>query len=219
MSSISSLSSGTSSALTSASSSQSEAVKTLLASAQSTQASLLDSLTGSGSSDSSSSSDILDLSSAGQSAADQLFQLLESVAESQVQTSADKASASVQQKLSTALSQAGVDTSKEIDLQLGSNGDVTVSNDNSQAQQIESTINNNPDLKKAVTQYLQFMQAIAPTIENGSSTQTTSSSGLEQLVSSLKSDSQGTVTLALQGSSASTSYLDPSGNTVALAMS
>lgn len=92
-----------------------------------------------------------------------MYQLLESVEVSKFQVSADQASGNLQQKLSSALSQAGIDTSQEIDLQLDSSGNVVVSNNNSQAQQIENTINNNPNLKKAVTDYLEFMQAIAPT--------------------------------------------------------
>jgi hypothetical protein len=196
-------------------------LQSLLASIES-QPTLLD-LSQNGTANSSSSGDILDLSSQGQDAADQLFELLESVAMSSVQTAADKAGASVEKQLSTALSQNGIDTSQAIDLQLDSSGNVVVSNNNSQSQQIESAINSNPALKKAVTQYLKFMQAIAPTLDNSSSSQTNSSSDLEQLLSSLSgssgSSSQGTVTLALQGSSYTTSYQDGSNNSVVLASS
>ena len=95
---------------------------------------------------------------------------------------------------------------------------MVVSNNNSQSQQIEDTINNNPTLKAAVTEYVRFMQSIAPTLENGGSTQSASGSDLG-LVSSLGSGSQGAVTLALEGNGFTTSYQDGSNNPVVLASS
>jgi hypothetical protein len=219
MSSISSVNSANSGLI--ASSTNNQSLQTLLASIEN-QPNLIDVLSGDGSSDNSSStSDILDLSSQGQDAADQLFQLLESAAQTSVQNSADTASSSIQKNLDTALSQAGIDTSQEIDLQLDSNGNVVVSNNNSQAQQIENTINNNPTLKKAVTQYLEFMQAIAPSLANDSNSASSGSgtdlsSEISQLLSSAGSGSSGlssgTVTLAIEGDQFQTSYQDSSSN-------
>ena len=218
--SISSVNSSNSGALASTTGNQSQALQTLMATLQS-QSPVSDILAADGSGDASSSSDVLDLSSQGQSAADELYQLLESSAQASIQTSANNASASVQEKLSTALSQSGIDTSQEIDLQVDSNGNVVVSNNNSQAQQIENTINNNPDLKKAVTQYVRFMQAIGPSMDNNSSSQTSFSAEIGQLLSSVGSGSQaqGTVTLALQGNALETSYQDANNNSVLLAAS
>ena len=166
--SISSVGSSNSAAIATANSNSSQTLQTLLGSIES-QPTLLNSLSDSGSGDSSSSDDILDLSGAGQSAADQLDQLLESSMLGIFQTSANDASTAVQKELSAALSKNGIDTSQEIDLQVDSSGNVVVTNNNAQSAQIEDTINSNPDLKAAVTQYLQFMQSIAPTLENGGS--------------------------------------------------
>ena len=214
--SISGVSSSNSAATASAANSQSQSLTTALTSIEN-QPNLVDLLSEDG--NGSSSGDILDLSSAGQDAADQWYQLLESVEVGKFQISADEASGNVQQKLISALAQAGIDTSQEIDLQVDSSGNVVVSNDNSQAQQIENTINDNPDLKKSVTDYLEFMQAIAPTLENGDNDQTDVGSELGQLLSSSSSDSQGTVTLALMGNGFTTSFSNGSSNPVVLATS
>ncbi len=224
MSSISSINSAGAGLISNSGSNQSQSVQTMLAAIES-QPNLLDMLSADGSDNANSAGDILDLSSQGQDAADQLFQLLESSAEASVQTSADTASSSIQQQLATALSQAGIDTSQEIDLQVDSNGDVVVSNNNPQAQQIENTINNNPALKKAVTQYLQFMQAIAPSLDSNSGSQTNLSAEIAQLLSSVGGSgssggaSPGTVTLAIQGNAFQTSYQDAGNNSVVLASS
>jgi hypothetical protein len=173
---------------------------------------LLDSLTSNSitsnsdsTSDSDSSSslmDILDISDEGQSAADSLFDLLEEISFNRIQNSVDTVGNSIQTKLETAFEAAGIDTSSEIDLQLDSDGNVAVSNDNSEAQKIEDAINNDPSLKKAVTEYLQFVQTIAPTLVSGSSD---SSSSLTDWVASLKSeaasDGSGTATLIVKGDS------------------
>jgi hypothetical protein len=215
--SISSVNSSNATAIANANNSQSQALKTLLASLES-QPTLLDYLSDNGSGDANSSGDILDLSTAGQTAADQLYQLLEAEALDTLQAPADKASAAIQQKLSTALAQNGIDTSQEIDLQLDSSGKVVVTNDNPQKQQIEDAINNHPDLKKAVTQYLQFMQAIAPSLESSSSSQTASSE-LAPLLAALGGNAQGAVTLALQGNGFTASCRDANNNVVVLASS
>jgi len=189
------------------------------------QPTLMDLLSLSSTSTTSSSGDILDLSSQGQQSADQLYQLLGSYEQSGVQNSVNKSSQNVQKQLSEAFSQNGIDTSKEIDLQLDSKGNVTVSNDNSQKKVIEDLIKNNADLKKEVVQYLHFMQAVAPTLTSINSSPS-SQSGLEQLLSSLSStssssssSSSGPVTFALQGSDFETSYQNSSGNAVVLASS
>ena len=100
-----------------------------------------------------------------------------------------------------------------------------VSNNNSQATQIESVINNNPALKKAVTQYLQFMQAIAPSLAANSSSAsdgsaTDLSAEISQLLASSGSGSgSSTVTLAIQGNAFQTSYQDATNGSVVLASS
>ncbi len=215
--SISSVGSGNSAAVTTANNSQSQTLQTLLGSIDS-QPSLLNVLADSSTGGSGSSGDLLDLSSAGQTAADQLEQLLESSMLGIFQTSANDASAAVQKQLSAALAQNGIDTSQKIDLQVDSSGNVVVSNNNSQSQQIEATINDNPALKAAVTEYVQFMQSIAPILENSGSTQSALSSDLG-LTGSLGSGTQGAVTLALQGNGFTTSYQDGSNNSVVLASS
>jgi hypothetical protein len=169
-----------------------------------------------------SASDILDLSTAGQTASDQLYQLLSSLEQTSIQASVDKAGTGVQQKLSQALSAAGVDTSQQIDLQVGSDGNVVVSNDNPQKQQIEDTINNNPTLKKAVTQYVQFMQAMAPSLQSNASSQTDGS--LLQLLSSLggtsgSSGASGTMTLSILGNAFQTTDQGADGQSSVLSSS
>jgi hypothetical protein len=217
--SISSINSSNSGSLSNASSAQAQAIKTMLAAMES-QPTLLDILAQDSTGSANSSGDILDLSAEGQSAADQLSQLLDSSELQSMQTSADEASVSIQQKLRAALARDGIDTSKEIDLQVDSNGNVVVANDNPQKQQIENTINNDADLKKAVTQYLQFMQALAPAIA-GDNSQTGVNSQLDQLLSALAGGdgTQGTVTLAIQGSDFQTSFQDANGNSIVLASS
>ncbi|MGD0516009.1 MAG: hypothetical protein ABSA26_00610, partial [Thermoguttaceae bacterium] len=84
-------------------------------------------------SNSNSTNDILDLSNEAQSSADQFYTLMESLSQRKIQITVDKAGSSVQGKLSEALSAAGIDTTKEIDLQLDSKGNVVVSNNNSDA--------------------------------------------------------------------------------------
>jgi hypothetical protein len=208
---------------TSVNNSQSEALKTLLSSVTN-QPTLLGMLSEDGTNTTSSSDDILDLSASGQAAADQLYQLLSSLELNSVQASVDKAGASVEQKLNKALSASGIDTSQQIDLQVDSDGNVAVTNDNPQKQQIEDTINNNPDLKKAVVQYLNFMHAMAPTLENDNNIQNSFSGDIGQLLSSFGANgsgnsSQGAVTLTLQGTGFQTSYQDAGGQSSVLSSS
>ena len=98
---------------------------------------------------------------------------------------------------------------------------VTVTNDNSQKQKIEDTINNNADLKKAVVQYLEFIQAMAPSLENSSSSGNSSSGEISQLLSSLadSSGSPGAATLTIKGNAFQTSYVDANGNSTVLSSS
>lgn len=202
---ISSVSSSNSNAL-SGTSQQAQQLQTLLASLQK-QPTLLDYLSAS---DSGSSSDILDLSSAGQSAADQL----DSSASGGTQTLANTATSMIAQKLTEILAQSGIDTSKEIDLEVDAKGNVVVSNDNPQKQQIENAINSDPTLKEAVTQYLDFLATAAPTL---SSSQSQVSSYLQQLWAAYggnsgsdttSSDSTGSLTLKLQGDAYQATYQD-----------
>jgi len=214
--SISSVNSGL---MSNANSSQWQEISMLLTSMEN-QPTLLDILY-ENSGNSTSCGDLLSLSDQGQSAADQL--LIGSWLSS-MQTAADKAGASIQTQLNAVLSQNGIDTSQEIDLQVDASGKVVVSNDNPQKQQIEDTINNNANLKKAVVQYLKFMQTIAPTLENGNTLQTALSPGLGELLSLLSSQSgsngtQGTVTLAIQGNGFATLYQDSGTNPVLLSSS
>jgi hypothetical protein len=203
---ISGVGSNNSGVISNANNNQSQALRTLLTSIEN-QPTLLDILDESATS-SSSSGDILDLSSEGQSAADQLFQLLEAAALGSVQTSANKASESLQHKLDAALAQNGIDTTNEIDLQVDSDGNVVVTNDHPQKQQIEGAINNDPDLKRAVSQYVKLMQAIARGLQNGSSSQSVLDTGLGPSPESLGSGSQGAVMLDLLGNDLTTSYQD-----------
>ena len=216
--SVSGVNSSNSAAIAAANNSQSQSLSTLLDSTTK-RPNLASLLSADESGDGSTSGDILDLSTTGKTPPTNCISSSSRSKVSKFQVSADQASGNLQQKLSSALSQAGIDTSQEIDLQLDSSGNVVVSNNNSQAQQIENTINNNPNLKKAVTDYLEFMQAIAPTLENGSSAQTGTSPELGQLLSSSGSSSQGTVTLALQGNNFTTSSVDGNNNPVVLASS
>jgi hypothetical protein len=213
--SVSGVNSSISSLISNSNSSQSQALKTLLTSLES-RPTLFDFLA---EGSSSSSSDILDLSSEAQSAADQLYELLQSTSLNSIQTSVDQASASIREKLQTALAEAGIDTSSEIDLQVDSSGNVVVTNDNSQSRQIEDAINNDADLKKAVVEYLQFMQTVAPSLTSDSNSATETSSALSQLLSALGVTSQGTVTLAIQGNDFETVYQDSYSNAVVLASS
>lgn len=214
------------SSVNSSTSSQLQWIKTLVSALQ--DQSTLDSLSGKDSSSDDSWYDILDLSTQGQDAANQVYEMLASSALTKIQTSANSASATLQKKLEAALSANGVDTSEEIDLQVDSSGNAVVSNDNSQAQTIEDTINGNADLKKAVAQYTRFMQAIVPTLETANSSSLSSSSstmayftqlGQELASAGNGSSSQGTVTLALQGSDFQASYLDSSNSSIVLASS
>jgi len=208
-------SSSTSTALTTDTSSQSQLLSTLLSST-SNQKTLMDVLA-EGSSGSSSAYDILDLSSAGQSAADSLTQLLETASVASVQTSVNALSSSMQKKISSVLTEAGIDTSQKIQLQVDSSGNVVVSNDNAQAQEIEAAINNDPDLKKAVVEYVDFMKSMAPTLTSSSSSGSTANSTVQQFLSLLGGSAQSTVTLNLAGDRMDTTYRDSSSNLSVLA--
>ena len=215
---ISSVNLGQPAAGTNANGSQSQAAKALLNSIRN-QPTLLNYLSDSGGTGSGSSGDILDLSSQGQAASDQLYRMLESQAIGTFQGSADKASSAVHKKLDAALAESGIDTSVEIDLQIDSSGKVVVANNNPQKQQIEDAINNNRELKKAVTEYQRFLQAIAPALEGSSGDQSGYDSTLTPLLSSFGGDSLSTVTLALQGKDFAAFYQDGSNKPLALASS
>jgi hypothetical protein len=204
-----------STALSTDTSSQSQLLNTLLTSIEH-QPTLFDVLEGTSGS-SSASSDILDLSSEGQTAADSLSGMLEAASLASTQTAVNKLSASIQKKITSALTKAGIDTSQEIDLQVASSGNVVVTNDNAQSQQIEDAINNVPELKAAVVEYLDFMKSMAPALTGSSSSDTTSNSSIEQLLSLLGGSSQGAVTLTLKGDRLATSYQDSSNNAYVLA--
>jgi hypothetical protein len=209
-------SSSISSALTTdTNSNQSQLLATLLSST-SNQKTLFDVLA-EGSGGTSAAYDILDLSSAGQSAADSLTKLLEEASVASVQTSVNTLSSSMQKKISVALKEAGIDTSQKIQLQVDSSGNVVVSNDNAQAEEIEAAINNAPDLKKAVVEYVDFMKSMAPTLTSSSNSESTASSTVQQLLSLLGGSTESTVTLNLSGDSMKTTYRDSSSNLSVLA--
>jgi hypothetical protein len=213
--SISNVTSGTN---TSLANDQAKLAKTLLASLKS-QPTLLD-LMSNDSTNSNDSGDILDLSSEAQNAADQLFQLLASSETNSLQTAEEKAGENVYQKLGDALSADGIDTSQEVDLQVDADGNVIVANNNPQKQQIEDLINGNPELKKLVAQYLEFMQAMASAAQNDSgSSNTLNGENLATLLASYygtATDAQGPVTLTLTGNGFQISYQGADGTTSVL---
>lgn len=202
---------------------QSQQMKTLLASLQ-RQPTLLDMLAEDNTGSSNSFGDILDLSSEGQTAADQLYQLLESASLGRTEKSADAAGISVYQKIDTALSKANIDTSKAIDLQLDSSGNVVVTGDNPRKQEIQNLIQNDPDLKKAVVEYLTYMQSIASELQTGDNSQAALIAQLRQMLSKSDSqsavdDSDGTVTLSLDSSGFQTLYQVGDGDPAVLSSS
>ncbi len=212
---VSSINTNTTSTSTSVSTetTQADALKTVL-SALENQKTLFDVLN---ESSSSSSYDLLDLSNASKSAADTLDGLLASAATTSLQTSVNKLSRSIQEKISSALAEAGIDTSKEIDLQVDSEGNLVVTNDNAQADEIEAVLNGDSELKSNVLQYLNFMEAMAPTLTSSSGSDSSSNSTIEQLLALLGESSESSITLALQGDSLETTYTNTSGDTYVLA--
>jgi hypothetical protein len=212
---VSSISSSTTSTSPSVSTEtdQADALKTVL-SALENQKTLLDVLN---ENDSSSSYDLLDLSSASTNAADTLEQLLTSASTSNVQTSVNQLSSSIQEKINKALTEAGIDTSEEIELQVDAEGNLVVTNDNAQADEIEAVLNGDSALKSDVVEYLNFMEAMAPTLTSSSSSNSSSNSTLEQLLALLGESSECSVALALEGEAMETTYTNASGDTYVLA--
>jgi hypothetical protein len=104
-------------------------------------------------------SDILDLSPQSQAAADSLANspdnslasLLSSLFSNNtldgIQGAADQLRSNMQTELSKLLKDNGIDTSKEIKLQVDSNGQVIVANDNPQKAQIEKLFKDDPSLR------------------------------------------------------------------------
>jgi hypothetical protein len=113
-------------------------------------------------------SDILDLSPQSQAAADNLTNLTDNNLASLlsslsgnntsdgIQSTADQLRSSIQSELSKLFKDNGIDTSKEIDLQVDANGQVIVANDNPQKAQIEQLFKDDPKLRDA---YVQFTAA------------------------------------------------------------
>jgi hypothetical protein len=213
--SISNVTSGTN---TSLANDQAKLAKTLLESLKS-QPTLLD-LMSNDSTSSNASGDILDLSSDAQNAADQLFQLLASSEANSLQTAENKAGENVAQKLRDAFTAGGVDTSQEVDLQVDGDGNVIVANKNPQKQQIEDLINGDPELKKLVSQYLEFMKTMASAAQNdGNSSNALNGENLTTLLASYygtATDAPDTVTLTLTENGFQTSYQGADGTTSVL---
>jgi len=215
---ISSISSSTTSTSTSVSTetTQSDALKTILG-ALKNQKTLFDVLS---ENDSSSSYDLLDLSSASQSAADTLEQLLTSAGTASMQTTVNSLSVFLQEKISAALTEAGIDTSAAIELQVDAQGNIVVANDNAQADAIETALNGDSELKNALVQYLNFMEAMAPTLtgsSSSSSADSTANSTLGQLLALLGQSSESSISLPIHADSLETTYTDTGGNSFVLA--
>jgi len=215
---ISSISSSTTSTSTSVSTetTQSDALKTILG-ALKNQKTLFDVLS---ENDSSSSYDLLDLSSASQSAADTLEQLLTSAGTASMQTTVNSLSVFLQEKISAALTEAGIDTSAAIELQVDAQGNIVVANDNAQADAIETALNGDSELKNALVQYLNFMEAMAPTLtgsSSSSSADSTANSTLGQLLALLGQSSESSISLTIHADSLETTYTDTGGNSFVLA--
>jgi hypothetical protein len=161
--------SSNSTSTTSSNLSQSE----LLASIYSTP-NLINILSNSDSSDSSSAiSDILDLSSEAQTAADELsgssddslMSLLSSsygsVVYDSLQASADGEFEDLQSTLTELFEANGIDTSKEIQLQLNDDGEVVVANDNPQKDEIEALFANDSSLTEAFSTFVSYSKLAA----------------------------------------------------------
>jgi hypothetical protein len=156
------------------SSSLSNLAKSLLSETQNSKSSLFDILAANDQSNASSNiSDILDLSPQSQQAADSLngtagnniFSLLTQSSDAATlnsfQTAADRLRADLQAKLSELFKEKGIDTSKEIDLQVGSDGQVIVANDNPQKAQIEKLFKDNPSLRDEFVQFTAVSELVA----------------------------------------------------------
>jgi hypothetical protein len=133
---------------------------------QNTQPTLFDYLDGTAGTESSDNLfDLLDLSPEAQAAADALGNsstntgasllstLLGANTIDGMQASADDAFASVQSKLRTLFQENGIDSSQEIKLQVGSDGNVIVANDHPQKAEIEQLFKDDPSLRD---EYVKF---------------------------------------------------------------
>jgi hypothetical protein len=129
----------------------------------------------------SSLSDILDISPQAQVAADKLNNsdlstdsLLSSLFGTRadgtqidnLQEAADQAFAKVQSKLNKLFKQYGIDTSKEIKLQVGSDGQVIVANDHPQKKQIEQLFKDDPTLRDDFVKFSVLSETIAASQES-----------------------------------------------------
>jgi hypothetical protein len=117
--------------------------------------------------------DVLDLSPQSQQAADTLNGALgnnlssllspssDAATLDSFQKAADRLRADIQAKLSELFKEKGIDTSKEIDLQMGSDGQVIVANDNPQKAQIEQLFKDNPSLREEYAQFTAISEVAA----------------------------------------------------------
>jgi hypothetical protein len=122
-------------------------------------------------------SDILDLSPQAQAAADQLNSSTETSLLSRlsdlfggdtiesIQEAADEAFAGVKAKLDKLFKENGIDTSKEIKLQVGADGNVIVASDHPQKAEIEQLFKDNPDLRDEYVKFTALSELAAAACE------------------------------------------------------
>ncbi len=221
ISSISGSTTSTTTATTASSNSSEDALQEALVNFQkavSSQPTLMNYLDGSA-----SSSDVLDLSEAAMAVADALNAVKTGSSSDsssdttieQAQSTIDESLTTIQSKLKSAFQSAGIDTSEEIDLQIDSDGNVVVSNDNPQKAKIEKLFANNSDLKNAFAEYVGYSQIAESTIQNAAyqvAYAKNPKTAIQQYAS-LLNGSLGTVTLSVYGNTYTTEMQSDSGVT------
>jgi hypothetical protein len=149
---------------------------------QATQPTLFDYLDGTTGTESSDSLfDFLDISPEAQEAADALdgssttasssllstlSTLLGATTIEGMQTSAEEAFASVQSRLRTLFEEHGIDSSKEIKLQVGADGSVIVANDHPQKAEIEQLFKDDPSLRNEFVKFTALSEMAASARES-----------------------------------------------------
>jgi hypothetical protein len=102
------------------------------------------------------SGDVLDLSAESQTASDALHSLLDSQKLADLfvdKASLEQSEADLQSNIQNLFAKNGIDTSKKVDLQIGSDGQVIVANDHPQKAQIEQLFKDNPKLRDEFAKY------------------------------------------------------------------
>jgi hypothetical protein len=197
------------------SSNLSNLASSLLSETQNSTPSLFDVLAGNDPSNSSNNIfDVLDLSPQSQQAADSLnnaagnslFSLISPSSDAAIldsfQKAADRLRADLQAKLSELFKEKGIDSSKEIDLQVGADGQVIVANDNPQKTQIEQLFKDNPSLRDEFVQFTTISELAAV----GRETQSFQNAYAQDPVTATakysylsNSDNKGTLSLSILG--------------------